>query len=90
MTPAISMFYGLVVYMYFMDTDRHQSPHVHVKYQEQEAVLAIPDGTLLDGNIPSKKLKLVQAWILIHEDDLMADWSLASKGEAPFKIDPLR
>ena len=34
--------------------------------------------------------RLVQAWIEIHRDDLMADWTLAVNGEAPFQIDPLR
>jgi len=44
----------------------------------------------LEGELPSKKMKLVQAWITIHEEDLMADWSLAVKGESIFKIDPLK
>lgn len=36
------------------------------------------------------KSKLVQAWVEIHKDELMADWELASKGETVFKIDPLK
>ena len=47
------------------------------------------DGNLLEGAIPPKKLKLVQAWISIHEDELIADWALAVKGEPIFKIEPL-
>ena len=35
-------------------------------------------------------MKLVQAWIEIHKEDLMADWKLAVAGEPVFKIDPLR
>ena len=35
-------------------------------------------------------MKMVQAWIVIHHDELMADWQLASEGQTPFKIDPLR
>ena len=34
----------------------------------------------------SNKKKLVEAWILIHNDELMADWELAVSGESPFKI----
>ncbi|MFZ4855939.1 MAG: hypothetical protein ACOYL3_06035 [Desulfuromonadaceae bacterium] len=30
--------------------------------------------------------KLVQAWLEIHGEDLMADWDLAVTGMAPFKI----
>jgi hypothetical protein len=33
---------------------------------------------------------LVQAWIEIHKDELLADWELAIDGENIFKIDPLK
>ena len=36
------------------------------------------------------EMKLVQAWIEIHNEELMADWSLAISGETIFKIDPLK
>jgi hypothetical protein len=36
------------------------------------------------------KMKLVQAWIEINKEDLMADWDLAINGENVFKIDPLK
>ncbi|MEW6710946.1 MAG: DUF4160 domain-containing protein [Candidatus Riflebacteria bacterium] len=88
--PIISMFYGIIVAMYFLDNKKHKMPHIHVKYQENEAVISIPDGELLEGQIPGNKLKLVMAWIEIHRDELMADWELASKGENPYKIEPLK
>ena len=37
-----------------------------------------------------EKTKLVQAWIEIHREALMADWELAVNGEAPFRIEPLQ
>jgi hypothetical protein len=43
----IAMFYGIIVSMYYLDNRRHNLPHIHVKYQDQEAVLSIPDGNLL-------------------------------------------
>ena len=88
--PTISMFYGIIIRMMFMDTQQHNLPHLHVEYQGKRSVILIPDGTLLEGDIPAKKLRLVQAWIAIHEEDLMADWSLAVNGEPVFPIDPLR
>jgi hypothetical protein len=86
----ISMFYGIIVSMYYLDNKRHNLPHIHVKYQEQEVVLQIPDGNVLEGKLRNDKLKLVLAWIEIHKDELMADWELASNGEKLFQIDPLR
>ena len=65
-------------------------PHIHVKYQDQEAVIAIPEGEVLEGALKANKLRLVQAWIEIHREELMADWELASQGESIFKIDPLK
>ena len=53
-------------------------------------VVAIPDGTILAGAIPAPKMTLVRAWIEIHRDELLADWDLASSGQPPYKIEPLR
>ena len=76
--------------MLFMDAGQHHMPHIHVEYQGMKAVVALPGGELLEGDLPLKKLRLLQAWIDIHEEELMADWSLAVKGEPVFPIDPLR
>ena len=84
------MFYGIIVHLYFADNRRHKSPHIHVTYQENEAVIAIPDGDVLEGSLPSNKMKLLQAWLEIHCDELMADWELAANGQQPYKIEPLR
>lgn len=84
------MFYGIVVSMYFLDNKKHHLPHIHIKYQGKEAVLSIPDGELLEGELKANKMKLVLAWIEIHKEELMADWDLAINGENVFKIDPLK
>ncbi|MEW6348293.1 MAG: DUF4160 domain-containing protein [Thermodesulfobacteriota bacterium] len=88
--PVISMFYGIIVSMYFLDNRRHRRPHIHVRYHGDEAVVAIPQGELLEGWIPEPKMRLVSAWIEIRRDELMADWDLTVNGRQPFKIDPLR
>ncbi len=88
--PSISMFYGIIVYLYFKDTKQHNKSHIHVRVQEDEVVVAIPDGEILEGSIPNPKMKLLQAWIELHQDELVADWNLAVSGEQPYKIEPLR
>ena len=88
--PTISMFYGIIIRMLFMDTQQHHLPHLHVEYQGQQAVVSLPEGNLLEGDLPAKKLRMVQAWVAIHEDELMADWTLAVNAEPVFAIDPLR
>lgn len=88
--PVISMFYGIIISLYFLDIKEHKAPHIHARYQDEEIVLSIPDGLILSGKLVPAKLKLVQAWIEIHKDDLMADWQLASSGQEIFKIEPLK
>ncbi|WP_136516101.1 DUF4160 domain-containing protein [Geomonas edaphica] len=88
--PTISMFYGILILMFFRDNRRHHLPHIHARYQSDEAAISIEDGDVLDGALPAKQLKLVQAWIEIHKDDLLVDWNLAVNGEEPFRIAPLQ
>ena len=84
--PTISMFYGILIRMFFKDIERHRLPHIHAEYQGQTGVYSISEGLLLAGELPPNKHKLVVAWIEIHKDDLLADWELAVNGKKPFPI----
>ena len=87
--PVLSLFYGIIIRMYKEITEKHHKPHIHVEYAEERAVIAL-DGEILEGSIPKSKMKLVEAWMEIHHDDLEANWKLLSKGEEYFKIEPLK
>ncbi|MEB3120860.1 MAG: DUF4160 domain-containing protein [Snowella sp.] len=50
----------------------------------------MPNGEILEGSIPKSKMKLLQAWIELHKDELIANWQLAVSGQLPYKIEPLR
>ncbi len=88
--PTISMFFGMIIRMFYADNKEHKVPHIHVQYNEFEAIYAIESGDILAGNLPRKQAKMVEAWIEIHKEDLLADWQLAVNGEVPFRIDPLK
>jgi len=45
---------------------------------------------MIEGDVPNKQKRLVQAWMEIHKDELIADWELAITGEQPYKIEPLK
>ena len=45
---------------------------------------------VLEGRLPPRQARLVAAWVELHRDELLADWTLASQGELPFKIEPLK
>lgn len=42
--PTISMFYGVIITMYYQD---HNPPHVHVKYQNDKALVSA-EGEIVD------------------------------------------
>lgn len=59
-------------------------------YQDDEVIIEIPNGKILEGSIPKSKMKLLTAWIELHQDELVADWKLTVEGQKPYKIEPLR
>lgn len=87
--PALSMFYGIIVRMQSEKGGRHNRPHIHALYGDDEIVVGI-DGEILEGNFPNKQKKLLLAWMVIHEEELKANWELLSNGDGYFKIEPLR
>lgn len=87
--PELSRFYGIIIKMLFMDQEQHNKPHIHVYYSEYRASLGL-DGELLAGKLPVKQLKMVQAWLVIHEDELYNAWNNAVRGIPFDKISPLQ
>ncbi|OUP09153.1 DUF4160 domain-containing protein [Collinsella sp. An2] len=83
--PAISMFYGIIIYMYYQD---HVPPHFHARYQDEEACFTF-DGELLQEEFPTKQKKLVAAWAVLNTDELNANWELARNKQELFRIRPL-
>lgn len=88
--PVISVFYGITVMMFFLDNKEHHTPHFHIKYAEFEASIAIETGEIIVGDFPRKKLKLVQAWVELHQDELFINWKMACEGQPVEKIEPLK
>lgn len=77
------------LHVLWLDNQHHNLPHIHARYGEFEASIGIDDGEVLAGDLPRKQLRLVQAWVELRRDELLADWALATEGEKPYKIDPL-
>ena len=87
--PVLSAFYGIIVRMYKESGERHNLPHIHAEYSGEEIVVAL-DGSIIEGSFPKGKLKLLEAWMEIHKEELEANWKLLSNGEQFFRIDPLK
>ena len=84
--PRISEFYGILIYMYFQD---HPPAHFHAIYAEFEAVVSVESGDVLQGQLPTRALKLVREWRELHRGELLEDWRRAQEGEPLAKIPPL-
>ena len=87
--PTLSIFFGIIVKMYNEKSGKHNIPHLHAEYQDDEVVVDF-EGNVLEGNLPKGKQKLLLAWIEIHKEDLIANWKLLSNGDGYFRIDPLK
>ena len=84
--PTISMFYGILIRMYWND---HAPPHFHVEYGEYRAQYLIETLVLSRGQLPRRAHALVLEWAAMHRDELMEDWELCEAKQQPKMITPL-
>lgn len=71
--PLVSQFYGILIYIYKEIGGHHHDPHIHIKYNEFQLSMSL-DGKVLDGSLPKKQMKLVEAWYELHQDELRASF----------------
>jgi len=84
--PVISTFFGIVVRMFYQD---HDPPHFHAEYQGQHGKFDFA-GCLIVGEIRSRNAKaLIRKWVLLHADDLEANWERMKAGERLERVEPL-
>jgi len=86
--PEICRFYGIIIRMFFHD---HLPPHFHVECAEFRGKININDGELIDGSLPKKALRLVQAWTELHREELLINYEQSLKdGGIISRIEPLK
>lgn len=64
--PRIGELFGIFFYLYFQE---HGVPHIHAIYQDYVAVLDL-QGTLLEGKLPGKKMKIAKKFVADYADDI--------------------
>jgi hypothetical protein len=75
--------------MYWFDTQKHNVPHFHVRYQGAEAVFAL-DGTRLEGDLGPRAHRLVQEWANERTAEIQNAWACAAAGEEIPWVLPIR
>lgn len=85
--PTVCMFRGIKIYFNYSE---HQPPHFHAQYGGETVCISIHDIEVLTGSIPSKQLKMLLGWAQFHQSELMENWELTQRHQAPFPIDPMK
>lgn len=85
--PTICMFRGIKITIYWQD---HMPPHFHATYGGQEVLVSINEIEVLEGELPSKQLKMLLGWAAFRQDELRENWELARQRKELFAIDPLK
>lgn len=87
--PRISEFFGIVIYMYWFDRQKHHAPHFHARHAGEEAVFDLM-GKCLEGDLGPRATRLVVEWCQERQAELQQAWAAASAGvEIPW-VAPLR
>lgn len=72
--PVISRFYGIVIKMYFLQSE-HNPPHIHAIYDsEYVGVMNIKTREIIEGDLPSRAAKMLAEWVELHEKELLKIW----------------
>jgi Domain of unknown function (DUF4160) len=86
--PRLSYFHGITIQMFWSEV-HHSLPHFHARYAGHKASFDLA-GEVIVGELPQRQLRLVQAWVELHAEELKADWELATSKKPLNPIDPLR
>lgn len=52
----------------------HNIPHIHARYHNDNISISLIDGKILAGNIPIKKQKIAQKWVIDNLNHLREEW----------------
>lgn len=72
--PEIARFYGIVIKMYFSQTE-HGTPHFHAIYGEFVGMFSIATLEMIEGDLPNRAQRLVKEWAGLYKDELSKMWN---------------
>jgi hypothetical protein len=87
--PRISEFFGIVIYMYWFDQEKHKLPHFHAKYAEFKAVFTLK-GRSIEGSLGLVGDRLVEEWAKSRKSEIQDAWSKAVHGQEIPWIKPIQ
>ena len=78
--PIIARFYGILIKMYFKE---HGVPHFHAIYGEYNGVFNLKTLEMIEGDMPSRAMKMVKDWAKKYNNDLMEMWKTQKYRQLP-------
>ncbi len=82
--PEICRFYGIIIRIFSIDRE-HPPKHIHIKYNDYEAVMELEGMNIINGSLPKKARVLVREWAELHQQELIEMWD----SQNFHKIEPL-
>ena len=67
----------------------HHMPHLHAYYPEDVGIFSLDPIALIAGSLPTRQQRLVEAWVELHQAELLEDWQRLQEGRKPLPIKPL-
>jgi hypothetical protein len=61
--PEIARFFGIIIRMFAEVGAPHHNAHIHAYYQNHVAIYNIDPIELINGGLPRKQQRLVEAWL---------------------------
>ena len=58
----------------YLQGKEHGVAHIHVIYGECAGVIDVRTGKMLEGDLPSKALSMIEEWTLLHQQALLKMW----------------
>lgn len=87
--PKISEFFGIIISMYWFDTQKHKLPHFHARYAGEEAVFDL-NGKCIEGDLGTRANRLIFEWASERKKEIQDAWQCAVNGkEIPWVL-PIR
>jgi uncharacterized protein DUF4160 len=86
LVPELCRFFGIIIRMYWEAGGRHHTAY----YQQSMAIFSIDPVELMEGAMPRRQIRFVEAWAELHQEELTKDWQRLQAGQRPLPIEPLK
>ena len=67
----------------YLQGKEHSVAHIHVIYGECAGVIDVRTGKMLEGDLPSKALSMIEEWTLLHQQALLKMWENQEFAQLP-------